>query len=102
MIDLSALLEGVPARPLLSTRLLVVGYVRPDGRSQPLGLLAEKAVETIMPDKTRCEVQTVAIPEAPYLHGTAEHAGRLIQRLTLEELLPLSVRELLFPDVEAA
>ena len=102
VIDLSALLDGTPARPLLSTRLLIVDYPCAEGGSQPLGLLVEKAVETIKQEETRCEPQKVAIPEAPYLNGTAEHDGRLIQRLAVEELLPPSVRQLLFPNVEAA
>lgn len=102
VIDLSALLEGTPARPLLSTRLLIIDYPRAGGGSQPLGLLVEKAVEAIRQDETRCEPQKVTIPEAPYLRGTAEHDGRLIQRLEVEELLPPSVRRLLFPNVEAA
>jgi chemotaxis-related protein WspB len=102
VIDLSALLDGTPARPLLSTRLLIIDYSRAEGGSQPLGLLAEKAVEAIKQDETNCEPQKVTIPEAPYLKGTAEHDGRLIQRLAVEELLPPSVRQLLFPNVEAA
>ena len=102
VIDLPALIAGTPARPLLSTRLLVVEYATPDGRSHPLGLVAEKAVETIAFEEARREPQKVKIPDAPYLDGTAEHAGRLIQRLTLDELLPASVRDLLFPEPEAA
>jgi chemotaxis-related protein WspB len=102
VIDISALLEGTSLRPLLSTRLLVVNYPQPDGGSQPLGLLVEKAVETVKLDETRREPQKVTIPDAPYLNGTAEHDGRLIQRLALEELLPVPVRQLLFPDPEAA
>ena len=102
VIDLSALLEGAPARSLLSTRLLIVDYPCPKGGSQPFGLLVEKAVETIKQDETRCEPQKVSIPEAPYLDGTAEHDGQLIQRLAVEELLPPSVRQLLFPSEEAA
>jgi chemotaxis-related protein WspB len=101
VIDLPALMVGTPARPLLSTRLLVVDYAAADGRSHPLGLVAEKAVETIVFEETRREPQKVKIPDAPYLDGTAEHAGRLIQRLALDELLPTSVRALLFPGSEA-
>jgi chemotaxis-related protein WspB len=87
---------------LLSTRLLVVEYATPEGRSHPLGLVAEKAVETIVFEQASREPQKVKIPDAPYLNGTAEHAGRLIQRLALDELLPASVRALLFPESEAA
>jgi chemotaxis-related protein WspB len=102
VIDLSALIAGTPARPLLSTRLLVVEYARREGRSHPLGLVAEKAVETIVLEEARHEPQKVKIPDAPYLDGTVEHAGRLVQRLALDELLPASVRDLLFPEPEAA
>ena len=102
VIDLSALMDGTPARPWLSTRLLVIDYALPNGRSCPLGLVAEKAVETIVCEETQCEPQKVTIPDAPYLDGTSEHDGRLIQRLTVNELLPASVRELLFPEPEAA
>ena len=102
VIDLSALLDGNPARPLLSTRLLIVDYPRAEGGARPLGLLVERAVETVREDEIRCEPQKVAIPEAPYLNGTADHDGPLIQRLAVEELLPPSVRQLLFPNAEAA
>jgi chemotaxis-related protein WspB len=102
VIDLSALIDGIPARPLLSTRLLVVDYAAPNGHSHPLGLVAEKAIETIVVEETRREPQKVKIPDAPYLNGTAEHAGRLVQRLSLDELLPASVRDLLFPESETA
>jgi chemotaxis-related protein WspB len=101
VIDLVALIAGTPARPLLSTRLLVVEYATPDGRSHPLGLVAEKAVETILFEQARREPQKVKIPDAPYLNGTAQHAGRVVQRLSLDELLPASVRDLLFPESEA-
>jgi chemotaxis-related protein WspB len=102
VIDLSALLDGTLAQALLSTRLLVINYAMPDGRSHPLGLVAAKAVETVLCEDTRCEPQKVTVPDAPYLNGTMEHEGRLIQRLSLDELLPASVRELLFPEPEAA
>lgn len=102
VIDISVLLQGTPARPLLSTRLLIIDYLSPSGRSQPLGLLVEKAVETVVRDEKRSEPQKVTIPDAPYLDGTVEHNGRLVQELAVEELLPVSVRQLLFPDREVA
>ena len=102
VIDLSALIDGTPARPWLSTRLLIIDYAMPDGRVNPLGLVAEKAVETVVCEETRCEPQKVTVPDAPYLNGTMDHEGRLIQRLSLDELLPAPVRELLFPEPEAA
>lgn len=102
VIDVSALLAGTPARPLLSTRLLVVEYPTAAGCLQPLGLLVEKAVETVFEGETRHEPQKVTIPDAPYLGGTAVHEDKLIPLLELHELLPASLRELLYPDREAA
>ncbi len=102
VIDVSALLAGVPAPPLLSTRLLIVHYSAAGGRSQPLGLLAEKAVETVEQDETRCEPQKVMIPDAAYLDGTTEHAGKLILLLAVDELLTPSLRQLLFPYLGVA
>lgn len=102
VLDVSALLTRAPARPLLSTRLFVVEYPTSDGRLQPLGLLVEKAVETVVPDETRREPQKVTIPDAPYLDGTAEHKGKLVLLLAVDELLPSSLRELLYPKREAA
>ena len=102
VIDLSALTDGTAARPWLSTRLVVIDYAMPDGRSHALGLVAEKAVETVVREETRFEPPKVTIPDAPYLDGTTEYHGRLIQRLAVEELIPASVRELLFPEPEGA
>jgi chemotaxis signal transduction protein len=65
-------------------------------------LVAEKAVEILELDERDIDPQKVRIPDAPYLNGTMEYAGRLIQRVTVNELLPVSVRELLFPEAEAA
>ena len=102
VIDLSALIGGTAAPALFSTRLVVVDYVRSEGHAHPLGLVAEKAVEILGVSETDLEPQKVEIPNAPYLSGTLEYAGRLIQRVTVNELLPASVRELLFPESEVA
>jgi len=102
VIDLSALMDRTPARPWLSTRLFVIDYPMPDGSTHALGLVAEKGVETVMEEEAQREPQKVTIPDAPYLDGTTEHAGRLIQRLTVDELIPASVRGLLFPEPEGA
>lgn len=102
VIDLSALIGGTASSALFSTRLVIVDYVSSKGHTYPLGLVAEKAVEILKLDESSLEQQKVGIPEAPYLSGTMEYAGRLIQRVTVNELLPVSVRELLFPKTEAA
>jgi len=102
VIDVSALLTGTPAPALLSTRLIVVDYRARNGSAQALGLVAEKAVETVMLSEAAEAPAKVAIPDAPYLNGTYDCAGRLIHKMTVDELLPAEVRALLFPAPEAA
>jgi chemotaxis signal transduction protein len=102
VIDLTALIGGTPSSALFSTRLVVVDYFASKGRACPLGLVAEKAVEILKLDESSMEPPKVGIPDAPYLSGTMEYAGRLIQCVTVNELLPVSVRQFLFPEAEAA
>lgn len=92
VIDISALLTGSPAPLLMSTRLLLVRY-----RERCLGLLAERAVETTACRASDLQPMPVRVAEAAYLGPLlADHAG-MIQTITVAELLPASVRDLLFP-----
>jgi chemotaxis-related protein WspB len=102
VVDLSVLLGGNSAPALLSTRLVVVDYLPSKPHAHPLGLVAEKAVEILDLDKNGLQPPKVDISEAPYLSGTIADGGRLIQRVSVDELLPASVRALLFPEAELA
>jgi hypothetical protein len=64
--------------------------------------VAEKTVEIVEMETAESEPPKVKMAEARYLNGTLERAGRLIQRVTLREVLPPSVQGFLFPDSEAA
>ena len=92
VIDMSRLLCGESARMLLSTRVVVVDY---DG-SNLLGLLAERATETAACRQEDCRPTGVNLKDAPYLGELVRHEDGLIQRVTVEALLPASVREALF------
>jgi chemotaxis-related protein WspB len=46
-IDLSELTTGQPARECLSTRIILVQQTDPAGRSQLIGLIAERATELL-------------------------------------------------------
>jgi chemotaxis-related protein WspB len=92
VIDMSRLLAGEAARMRMSTRVVVVDY---DG-SNVLGLLAERATETVASREEDWRPSGVTVGEAPYLGGILKHEDGMIQRVTVEELLPDSVRETLF------
>jgi chemotaxis-related protein WspB len=91
VIDMSRILAGESARMLLSTRVVLVDY---DG-SNVLGLLAERATETVSFREEDWRPSGLAVGGARYLGGILKHADGMIQRVTVEELLPDSVRETL-------
>jgi chemotaxis-related protein WspB len=95
VIDLSRLLVGQPARLLLSTRIVLVEYVD----AHLLGLLAERATETVSCREEDCLPAGVTVTGAPYLGPILNDKDGMIQRVTVEELLPESVRETLFVSV---
>jgi len=94
VVDLSALSFGRPAAERASTRLVLVRY----RRDQVLGLVLEQATETLrcMPE----EFQPYGLDngEARYLGPVRQDAQGLVQRIEVNDLLPDSVRVLLFPD----
>jgi len=93
VVDLSALSFAQPAAERASTRLVLVHY----RQEQVLGLILEQATETL-----RCmadEFQPYGLDngEARYLGPVRQDAQGLLQRIEVDDLLPDTVRELLFP-----
>lgn len=98
LVDLSQLMLGRAARTWHSTRILVVDYPLPDGRSRLLGLIAEHALATQERERADFVASGVSIDDAPYLGPVAADAGGLLQWLELDRLLPDAVRDLLFVE----
>lgn len=90
VIDLCQLLLGRAALPHAATRMLVVkcGDVR-------LGLVVERACETLRREPTDFQPTGVASPAAPYLGPMVKDSRGLVQWVEPERLLPLAVREAL-------
>lgn len=101
VLDLCWLALGRVARPRLSTRLLVVNYPHAAARQWPLGLIAEKATETLRLAPDAFVASGVRTDGAPYLGPVARDPRGLIQWITLEQLLPVSVRDVLFNPIMA-
>ena len=99
VLDLSQLTLGRPARSRLSTRVLLVNYPDAKGATRLLGLIAEKATETLRREPGDFVASGVKSDGAPYLGPVANDARGIIQWVEVEKLLPASVREVLFKQV---
>jgi chemotaxis-related protein WspB len=92
-IDLSQLLLGRPAWPRLHTRIVLVHYADDSGASHLLGLIVERATETVHREPADFVASGVTVP---YCGAVATDARGLTQWIEVKRLLPASVRDLLF------
>jgi len=95
-VDLCELMFGRPARERLSTRIIVVNYGDAGGRSQLLGLIAERATATMRRDTKEFKDVGVNLTTTPYLGPVLMDEKGVIQVLHAQKLLADNVRELLF------
>lgn len=98
VIDLSELTLGRPAQRRLSTRIIVVHYANDNGDKRLLGLIAEKAMETIRRDTNEFVSTGVGSDRTVYLGPVAADAHGLLQWIDVKKLLPKSVRDVLFQE----
>jgi chemotaxis-related protein WspB len=100
VLDLSELAIGQRAARRLSTRILLVNFPDKKGKERCLGLIAERVTETFdcLPQQFLA-AQVVSEP-APYLGPVVPIAGRLIQLVDVQSLLPTPVSESLFREAE--
>ncbi|MGV7210060.1 chemotaxis protein CheW [Oxalobacteraceae bacterium A2-2] len=94
VIDLARLSGLPPSAPHFDTRIVLVAYRAPDGRSHPLGLLAERVagVREVRDDK----LADAGVLAAPFLGPVASDDAGMVQLVGLEQLLPAGLRALLF------
>ncbi|MBS0657470.1 MAG: purine-binding chemotaxis protein CheW [Verrucomicrobia bacterium] len=90
VVDLCQILLGRPAAPHAATRMLVVkcGEVR-------LGLVVERACETLRREPGEFQATGVSLPDAPYLGPMTRDGRGLVQWVEPERLLPPAVRQAL-------
>jgi chemotaxis-related protein WspB len=96
VLDLPQLTLGRAAQPRLGTRIVLVHYGAATGELRLLGLIAEKATETVRRDAADFVESGVTNDGAPYLGPVASDARGLIQRIEVDRLLSEEVREALF------
>jgi chemotaxis-related protein WspB len=96
VIDLSELALGRPSRLHMSTRIIVVRYPGANGTQHQLGLIAEKATETVRHDPSDFTDSGVVNDAASYLGPVATDPNGLVQWIDVTKLLPAVVRDVLF------
>jgi chemotaxis-related protein WspB len=98
VIDLSELALGRPARPHISTRLIIVRYAA----THLLGLIVEQATDTLRREAQDFTDTGIACDSAPYLGPVTRDGGRLIRRIDIQKVLPAALGNALFRAVDQA
>jgi chemotaxis-related protein WspB len=94
VFDVSLLALGQATQVRLSTRIVLAHY--PPGGSGLLGLMVEKATETIRREPADFAATGLRHDEAPYLGPVCKDQGGLLQWIDVNRLLPDAVRKQLF------
>jgi len=101
VLDLTALVTGVPAQVRMSSRIVVVDFPAADGEYHPLGLLAERAIETIQYCEEDFQPAGIRVPEAPFFSDVLVCDDETVQKIEVRKLLPAELQERLFTVAEA-
>ncbi|WP_199748469.1 chemotaxis protein CheW [Candidimonas sp. SYP-B2681] len=101
VIDLSMLALGRAAQRRLSTRTVLVHYPHSGVQGHLLGLVVERATETLQCDPDTFVAYGVDNNDARYLGPVLADPRGLIQWIKVTDLLPKPVQALLFPVQEA-
>lgn len=115
VIDVSHLALGRAARQLRSTRLVLVRYetrhnaqnnaqnVYDDAKSEHLlGLIVERATQTLRIEREAFAGSGVATPHARWLGPVANDALGVVQWVEVQQMLDDNVKALLFPRTPSA
>ncbi|MCX8110078.1 MAG: chemotaxis protein CheW [Syntrophorhabdaceae bacterium] len=100
VVDLSMLFTGRPSRPLFSTRIVVVNYTDPYNNQRMLGLLAEKATETISCRDEDFKTPGIIIECIKYLGDVTYDEMGMIQRINVDHLLPQEIQKVNFYELK--
>jgi len=101
VVDLSLLLGQEASRPLFSTRIVLVRFRGADNSDHLLGLMAEKATETISRREEDFKPMGIAINNARFLGKVVSDERGMIQRLEMQQILTEDVQRTLFAETEA-
>ncbi len=87
VIDLCQLIQGRPCQIRLSTRIILVDYVKKNNTIAVFGLMAERVTEAVMKPKDSLVPPSVNMQKTPYLGGIIMEQNEMIQYIDVD-LLP--------------
>jgi chemotaxis-related protein WspB len=96
VIDLAALLNDEPCRPLLSTRIILMDYAGSGQEHHTLGLLAERVTETISCREDEFKPSGIEVEGSRFLGDVIFTDDGMVQKIEVEKVLPESVQAYLF------
>ena len=94
-LDLCSLTLGRPATEHLSTRIIIVNYGNTPDDEQLVGLIAERATETIRRDPNEFSEPGVRLSTAPFLGPVLTDEHGVVQLISTQKLLQENLRGLL-------
>jgi chemotaxis-related protein WspB len=94
-LDLCRLTLGRPAAEHLSTRIIIVNYGNTPDEEQLVGLIAERATETIRREPKDFSEPGVKLSSAPFLGAVLTDDKGVIQLISTQKLLQENLRGLL-------
>lgn len=94
-LDLCALTLGRPATEHLSTRIIIVNYGDTPEQEQLVGLIAERATETIRREPKDFSEPRVKLSTAPFLGPVLTDDQGVVQLISTQKLLQENLRGLL-------
>lgn len=86
VIDLGQLIHGVLCRKRLSTRIILVDYLKNDSTPAVYGLIAERVTEAIKKSKENFITPDVKMQEAPYLGSMIMEEEQMIHYIDVNLL----------------
>ncbi len=94
VIDACLLCFAMPAKRVMSTRIIVVNFTTAGGEPQLLGLMAERVTDTL-----HCDLSMLAdtgVKAAPYLGKAFESDDGLVQLVDCNSMLSEEVQSMLY------
>ena len=97
LIDVCRLLYGAPCKVVLSSRIVIVKIITPEGMELSIGWLLPGVTETIRVTSESFETAPIHLQECDYLGDVVTDETGILQRLDLQKILPDGAYAVLFP-----